>query len=163
MKASGRRKSANKNGKSYNGKLLLYTNNHIILINCSTKFLRFTSLPFQHHPHRRAILFICARPFRVRVSVSFFCSSFFFFFFFVVALFFSAFTHSISLNFASLVRSEHTQRENLCEMKNTIRMISFLFFFFFGSLLLLTMPAIVIFIANSIYYCYYSEVCITCV
>lgn len=39
-----RKDDENKNGKSYNGKLLLYTNNHIILINCSLKFLRFVAI-----------------------------------------------------------------------------------------------------------------------
>lgn len=51
MKRKGDARSKNKNGKSYNGKLLLDTNNHIILINCSLTLAPFR-YHFQHLPFR---------------------------------------------------------------------------------------------------------------
>lgn len=158
MKRKGDVRSKNKNGKSYNGKLLLDTNNHIILINCSLTLAPFR-YHFQHLPFRIniksfsfSVRLVRLRSFHLH-SVQFDTVLVFFnvyaqwtFHLLGKFVFFSCF---ISFCFCLVAHSTRKSLWRWCHF--------FLFLFFFCVDCSCYAPAIVVFIENSIYYCYYSR------
>lgn len=131
MKRKGDARSKNKNGKSYNGKLLLDTNNHIILINCSLTLAPFR-YHFQHLPFRIniklfsfSVRLVRLRSFHLH-SVQFDTVLVFFnvyaqWTFHLLGKF--VFFSLASFPFVSVLL--HTQRENLCDAGATFFSFSF--------------------------------------
>lgn len=161
MKRKGDARSKNKNGKSYNGKLLLDTNNHIILINCSLTLAPFR-YHFQHLPFRINIKSFSFSVRLVRLR-SFHLHSVQFD---TVLVFFNVyaqwtfhllgkFVFFLLLHFL-LFLSCCTLNEKIFVTLVPLFSLS-LFFCVFCVDCSCYAPAIVVFIENSIYYCYYSR------